>query len=261
MSIFPGRSIAQMLAVVFMRCEDRLEIFRHWNLKPEVIKVIGMKSSNKKESVQIPLVRLSYVLCKSVYKIERSSQGQTIILPFFDSCSLTTVAWDHLLASIVSNTLHVSFHALPSKDSRIRTEMVILFVGNENRLDKNGRFVSHAHSTFKSINNNMTMSTLCTLLPFSVPFFENKHDCHSSSTNPFALPGKFQAFIILLYFWPDDRLDTEEELKVVQSLTTSFYFGNLILLSRKYTTSAADYIRHIGRKQNVVDLPNGNRLM
>lgn len=74
-------------------------------------------------------------------------------------------------------------------------------------------------------------------------------------------PSSSKALIELLYFWPDDRLDTEEECITFQSLTSTAYLCKLMTLARTYTESAGNYIRHIGRKKNVRDRLNGHHLM
>ena len=155
----------------YMRCDERIDIFRAMRLSDEELKLVGLKQIPSDSARLIPLRYFSDKLLENRSVIRQTSSGRHVVPSVFDSSLSTAVAPDHLITGLISSILQTCFNHVRTKDERLHIETRILSSAASNGLFSNGRFLYHEGSSFKGIKNNMTMSTLYIILLFSSRIF------------------------------------------------------------------------------------------
>ena len=245
----------------FMRCDERLDIIRQLDVPENVRKSVGITTSSAEESMKYPMVALSAKLVKRKMEIPNTSKGKKVVSGFFDSSLSTAVAPDHLLTGLIVTLLHTAFSKVPTASERMRLQHQILCAATDNGLSTNGKFLYNETSTFKGIKNNMSMSTLFTVLLMSTPFLEKLSAGNGDHNNAFNLPILLQRFIATLFFWPDERLDSEQDVSFLRGDSFKGYLTSLHRLATEYSSAVIKYINKYTRERNAPDRPNSHRLL
>lgn len=84
---------------------------------------------------------------------------------------------------------------------------------------------------------------------------------YENSNNTFRLPILFQYFFVALFYRPDKRLDSEEDVAHVCGENLNIYLKTLTDLSSDYCKAVITYIKNYKRERNASDRQNNHHLI
>lgn len=91
----------------------------------------------------------------------------------------------------------------------------------------NGPFLYNEKSPFKDVRKNILISALFKFLLVSTISFEKLSILHGNYNNFFYFPIFFQRFIVALFYSPNERSNSEEQVTRVLGDKFNRYFINL----------------------------------
>ena len=221
------------------------------------LKFLGMKegtTQDMNDAGRWPLVKMACELDKCRGKIQKTSDGHTVVSEHFDAYSRNAIAPDHLLAGLGKYLLETTFLLLPSDIDRIKLDIILCQALRSIGMGSHACLFNNKTKTSNSLSMS-TVYSVITVLPSILRVLNHHH-----SLPVFNLVDIFNQLVSLTFWWPLPSTEGISSFLYIHG-DQKVYFNDMLRLVKKFV----EMIDQISSTSSIVlsklNRPNTHRII